>query len=155
METDHPDPEVLRRRLATHRLAVLATQGEAHPYTSLVSVSLTTDARALLFPTGRETRKFANLQRQPRVSLLLDNRDHAGAEPPYALTVLGDAHEVASDDPDRPALEAAYLERQPHLAGFLAQEGTALIRVELARVILVERFSEVQETTWPPPDDTR
>jgi len=56
METDHPDFEVLRRRLASHRLAVLATHGETYPYTSLVSVALTADARVLLFPTGRETR---------------------------------------------------------------------------------------------------
>jgi len=150
METDQPDFEVLRRRLASHRLAVLATHGEAHPYTSLVSVALTADARALLFPTGRETRKFANLLRQNRVSLLMDNRDHAGPEPPYALTVIGVAHEVPPDAPDRPDLEATYLLRQPHLAGFLAEAGTALVRIAIERVILVERFSEVQEATWPP-----
>lgn len=151
----HPDTEVLCGRLGSHRLAVLATHGDAYPYTSLVSVALTPDARAFLFPTGKETRKFANLQRQARVSLLLDNRDQTGPEPPYALTVLGVAREVPAEAPDRGALVAAYLERHPHLAGFLAEEGTALIRVELERVLLVERFSEVFETTWPPPADPR
>jgi nitroimidazol reductase NimA-like FMN-containing flavoprotein (pyridoxamine 5'-phosphate oxidase superfamily) len=151
METDRPDPDDLKRRLAAHPLAVLATHGAEYPYTSLVSVALTADARAFLFPTGRETRKFANLLRQARVSLLLDNRGGDLSDPPYAITVLGQASEVTPDAPDRGVLEAAYLERQPHLAGFLAGEGTALIRVELDRVILVERFSEVFETSWPPP----
>lgn len=150
MENRHHDPEDLKRRLASHRLAVLATHGDEVPYTSLVSVALTADARALLFPTGRETRKFANLVRHKKVSLLLDNREQTGPEPPYALTVIGEAHEVPRDAPERTALEATYLQRQPHLADFLAEAGTALIRIGIERVILVERFSEVHESPWPP-----
>lgn len=144
------DPELLRRRLASHPLAVLATHGAEYPYTSLVSVALTPDARAFLFPTGKETRKFANLQRQVRVSLLLDNRGQDQSDPPYAITVLGQAREVLAEAPDRGDLEAAYLRRHPHLAGFLAEARTALIRLEIERVILVERFSEVFEVPWPP-----
>jgi len=146
-----PDPGIIRRRLEAHPLAVLATHGVEYPYTSLVSVALTPDALAFLFPTGKETRKFANLLQQERVSLLLDNRDHSGTESPYALTVLGVARELVTEAPDRAVLEAAFLHRHPHLAGFLADGRTALIRLEIQRMILVEHFSEVHELPWPPP----
>lgn len=146
---DIPD-ETMIQKLRGHKFGVLATYGGEYPYTSLISVVVADDARHLIFPTDRQTRKYTNLLHEARVSVLLDNRAAVEKEPQtvYALTVLGSAREVAADA--RPAMQANYLHHHPHLAGFLAQPQTALIQVEIAKIILVEKFQEVREFAWPP-----
>lgn len=146
--TLRPDPKVLAR-LRRHDLGVLATYGGEHPYASLVSLVLSEDGLDLVFPTDRRTRKYANLRKEPRVSVLLDNRATAASRPAraYALTVLGRAGEVERDQ--RPTVRARFLARHPRLRRFLDRPGTALVRVRIERVLCVERFQDVQEIVWP------
>ncbi len=144
------DRNILKKRLDDHPLAVLATHGETFPYTSLVSVALTGDALAFLFPTKRNTRKYANLQGHGHVSLLLDNRERRETEVPYAITVMGVAREIPPGQ-ERELFAGRFLSRHPHLEGFLADQDTALIRMEIVQVNLVEQFSDLFEVTWPQP----
>ncbi|MEJ2188824.1 MAG: pyridoxamine 5'-phosphate oxidase family protein, partial [Acidobacteriota bacterium] len=72
-----PNPtELLRELLQGQLLGVLGTQHHGAPYTSLVAFTAIDDTRVLLFATSRSTRKFRNLQMEPRASLLIDNRDN-------------------------------------------------------------------------------
>ena len=70
---------ILQELCHTQPLAALATDAGSHPYASLVAVAVTNNLRSLYFATPRATRKWANLTRNPQVSLLLDNQRSAVA----------------------------------------------------------------------------
>lgn len=135
--------------LDEHGFGVLATSGTEYPYTSLLTIAVSGDHRYLLFPTLRETRKYANLLRDAHVSVLFDNRSTSAKcfEKLYALSVLGTAREV-----DSSMLEASkelFLLRHPHLHDFVAEPQTALIQVTFTKLILVEEFGKIQEFDCP------
>jgi hypothetical protein len=137
--------EGIARLLASQRFAVLSTAGSVYPYGTLIAYAATGDLRAILFATMRKTRKHRNMERDPRVSLLIDSRprrpdDIKDAE---ALTALGTAKEVHGKSLER--FTQLYLERHPYLADFIGDPHTALMRISVRRYILVRRFQEVFE----------
>ena len=148
MNAMNASPDVrsqLQELFATQRLAVLATDHNGQPYASLVAFAINAALRELFFATTRDTRKFANLQANPRVSLLIDNRanqvtDFSAA---VAVTVLGNSAELTG--PARRAGTALYLAKHPHLAEFVAAPSCALIRVRVQSFFLVSRFQNVVE----------
>ena len=125
-------------------LAVLSTQGEGQPYSSLVACAATPGLRELLFATTRETRKFHNLAAEPRVSLLIDNRANREADfqEAMAATAVGRAAEVEGND--LASLRGIYLAKHPYLEDFLVAPACALIRVQVETYYVVQRFQEVQ-----------
>lgn len=118
--------EIIRKLLAHQQLGVLATNADGAPHPSLVGFKALEDMRALLFVTGRATRKFGNLKRDNRASMLIDNRSHQGSDfrLAMALTAKGRAKEI--DSKARGAMMAAYIERFPHLEEFARSPGCAL-----------------------------
>jgi hypothetical protein len=95
--------------------------------------------------TGKSTRKYQNIIRDSRVSLLVDNRSnneedfHAAA----ALTVLGVAKNIESEE--RQEFETIYLERHPYLQKFLHAPTTSFIKIEVHCYLMVSRFQNVME----------
>jgi hypothetical protein len=139
-----PFPEEITRLLSHHRFGVLATYGEGYPYTSLITLVFSADFRHLLFPTLRETRKYANLRHEAKVSVLLDNRSFdKSPEKLYALTILGKAAET--DQGMVAEGKELFLQRHPHLAEFLALSQTALIQITVNKVILVKELQKIRE----------
>jgi heme iron utilization protein len=140
-----PIPDQLRELFASQRLAVLATDHDGQPYVSLVAFAVGDDLRELIFATNRDTRKFANLKANSRVSLLIDNRSNQVADfsRATAVTLLGVGEELT--EADRPVGEALYLAKHPHLAEFVTSPGCALVRVQLKSCYLVSRFQDVVE----------
>jgi nitroimidazol reductase NimA-like FMN-containing flavoprotein (pyridoxamine 5'-phosphate oxidase superfamily) len=136
----------LRQLFATQRLAVLATREEGgQPYANLMAFAVSDDLKSLLLATSRATRKYANLDSDPRVALLIDNRAHEASDihEAMAATVLGDAEEVAGVERDR--LLPIYLEKHPHLEAFATAPSCALFWVHVRSYYLVRRFQEVTE----------
>jgi nitroimidazol reductase NimA-like FMN-containing flavoprotein (pyridoxamine 5'-phosphate oxidase superfamily) len=129
----------------SQQLAVLATQQEGQPYASLVAFAATQNLKELLFATARSTRKFANLTRDSRVSLLVDSRSNRDADihQAMAVTAIGTAEELRETDRGR-YLEI-YLGKHPHLEEFVKAPSFALIRVRVASYNLVSRFQKVME----------
>ena len=143
---EHRTAFVLRERFAKQRLAVLTTVEEGgHPYANLMAFAASDDLKTLLLVTGRATRKYANLQADPRVALMIDNRSHQPSDihEAVAVTVLGDAEEVSGAERDR--LLSTYVDRHPHLADFASSPSSALFRVDVRSYYLVRRFQEVTE----------
>ena len=68
--------EILLELFSSQKLAVLGTHQSGQPYGSLVAFAATADLKNLVFATTRATRKFANLQADSRVSMVLDNRSN-------------------------------------------------------------------------------
>jgi nitroimidazol reductase NimA-like FMN-containing flavoprotein (pyridoxamine 5'-phosphate oxidase superfamily) len=137
--------ETIAAILESQRLAVLATQGAARPYASLVAFAATADLRHLLFATGRATRKYANLLKNPGVAMVVDTRTNQGADfaDAAAVTVLGDVEEVAGRE--LMDLRDLFLRKHPSLRDFAESPTTALVRVNVETYLVVSRFQNVQE----------
>ena len=85
--------EILRELFASQKLAILGTHQGGQPYGSLVAFAVSPDLKNLFFATTRATRKFANLQADSRVSMVLDNRSNRVIDfrKAVAATALGRA----------------------------------------------------------------
>jgi uncharacterized protein YhbP (UPF0306 family) len=139
--------EKIRGLFVSQQLAVLATRQGGQPYTSLVAFAFSDDLRQLFFATTRATRKFSNLQAEPRVSLLIDNRSDDFREA-IAVTALGRAQEVSLSQ--RPALLGLYLDRHADLKEFVTAPTCALLQVEVTSYSLVSRFQNVVDILIEP-----
>ncbi|MBE0480578.1 MAG: pyridoxamine 5'-phosphate oxidase family protein [Dehalococcoidia bacterium] len=119
----------LRILFASQQLAVLATQSEGQPYCNLVAFAGTDDLKYLVFVTNRDTRKYANIERDGNVALLIDNRTNRPSDlkTGIAVTALGLAGEALGDE--RARLAAVYSAKHPNLTDFLNSPGQALIKV--------------------------
>jgi nitroimidazol reductase NimA-like FMN-containing flavoprotein (pyridoxamine 5'-phosphate oxidase superfamily) len=131
--------------LGSQRLAVLATEADGTPYSSLIAFAASPDFGFLVFATPRLTRKFSNLCRNPHVALLVDNRsnreeDFANAA---AVTVLGTAREAEGER--REDCLALFLGKHPYLASFARSPGCAILRVDVESCHVVNRFQPVTD----------
>lgn len=145
--------KILQELLNSQRLAVLATlmsDQRSRPYSNLIAFAATDDLKEILFATTRATRKFANLTKDPRVSLLIDNRRNQETDfgAASAVTVLGTAGEVLG--PERDAYLQLFLKKHPYLEEFVTAPTCALIRVKVEKFIMVTQFQEVREI-YPAP----
>jgi heme iron utilization protein len=145
MSTDIDIRPVLSALLASQRFAVLATDDRGQPFASLMAFAATEDLRHMVFLTERTTRKYANLRFNPRVALLIDDRENKGSdtEDSVVVTAMGEADEL---DPDAgaPLLEL-FLARHPYLAAFAASPTCAIVGVKLSSYQLVSHFQQVVE----------
>jgi len=130
------------RILASQQLGVLATYGSEYPYTTLIAYAFTDDLKYVLFATTRNTRKYANIQNNPNISMLIDNRTNRAVDfsNAQALTVLGKAEEISDDE--KPKYTTIYLQRHPYLKEFVMNPDCALMRIQSHKYILVRRFQE-------------
>lgn len=130
--------------------AVLATESNGQPYTSLIAYALTPDAHGLIFITPRSTRKYRNIMKNRQVSLLLDTRtntpeDYMTAE---SITVLGKAFPVRKGEKWN-RLAKIFTRKHPYLKKIVSSPETALVLVEMSVCIHVTRFQSV--TIWEAP----
>ena len=140
--------KVLKDLFVSQRLAVLSTQGQGQPYSSLVAFAEADDLRTLLFATLRSTRKFSNLTEDHRVAMLVDSRSNRESDfhNAVAVTAVGRAEEATGVDRER--LMEVYLLKHPHLADFAASPGNALVRVSIDDYV-VSRFQRVLSLRMP------
>ena len=90
---------LLPRLLETQKYAVLATDNHGQPYTSLMAFSVTEDLQSFILMTERGRLKYENLIANPRVAIMIDNRENLGSdlEEAVAVTAQGLAEEIAGD----------------------------------------------------------
>lgn len=140
--------EAIQKLLKAEKLAVLATQGFGAPHASLMAFLPTEDLGKIYLITPRDTEKYRNLQKEKRVSLLVDNRCRADGDVLHmeALTIDGKARELEPDEKARHLL--AFLERYPSMDRFARSEQCVMLCVEVSRYSLVSRLEEIQE--WRP-----
>ena len=132
------------------RLAVLSTRNAEQPYSNLICFVASDDLRHILFATTRSTRKYANLMREARVALLVDNRSNDPADTfrALAVTALGVARELEGTEAEQ--ARETYVARHPHLEEFVSSPSTALLRLDVEKYILVRRFQDVTELRVSP-----
>jgi nitroimidazol reductase NimA-like FMN-containing flavoprotein (pyridoxamine 5'-phosphate oxidase superfamily) len=143
--TNEVSSQMLQELFAAQRSAVLATTENGQPYLSLMAFATTSDLQYLLVATYRATRKYRNIEADPRVALLVDNRTNqpTDTEQAMAVTALGAAKEVGAAEKDR--FLQIYLAKHPHLEKFVTSPECALIEVEVERYFVVSNFQEIRE----------
>ena len=142
--------ENLKGLFASQRLAVLATQSEGQPYTSLVAFTASEDLKRLFFATTRTTRKYANLNADSRVAMLIDNRSNQATDFRWAkaVTATGTAEELAGHE--REEASKRYLVKHPHLEEFVSSPNCALLRISVDRYCVASSFQKVIEVHVKP-----
>ena len=126
--------------------AVLATELDGQPYTSMIAYALTPDKKGIVFATPRKTQKYKNILKNNRVSLLIDTRsntekDYMSAE---SLTIIGNAKRVRKGG-KWSALAGVLMRKHPNLNEIIRSPETKLIFVKITRCIHVTRFQTVSE----------
>ena len=126
--------------------AVLATESDGQPYTSMIAYALTPDRKGIIFSTPRKTQKYANILKNNRVSILIDTRsntekDYMSAE---SLTILGDAMPVRKGR-RWSELAGVLIQKHPALNTIICSPETKLIFIKISRCIHVARFQTVSE----------
>ena len=133
----------LRELFFDQKLAVLSTSDKGKPYCSLVAFMTTDDLKQIIFATSRSTRKFDNLDKEPAVCILIDNRSNTELdfEEGIAVTVLGEAHELHGAEKE--IFREKYISRYPHLKEFVTSPTCAMLRVDIRQFNVVSRFQNV------------
>jgi nitroimidazol reductase NimA-like FMN-containing flavoprotein (pyridoxamine 5'-phosphate oxidase superfamily) len=136
---------LIRELFESQKLAVLATQNKGQPYANLIAFAASDDLKSLYFATGRATRKYANIEADARVTVLIDNRSNEDSDfsQAAAVTATGRAKEVG--DSARDEVLAIYLAKHPMLEEFVRSPSCALLKVEVQTYYLVRRFQNVME----------
>jgi len=132
----------LRNLLDSQKLGVLATNKEGQPHNRLVAVAGTADLNCLLFCTSRTTNKYENIQIDPRVSLLLDDRSNMKSDFTNALAVTALGTATEPEPIDRDTLVSIYINKHPDLKDFVHSQDSALIRINV-KEYTISGFTDV------------
>jgi nitroimidazol reductase NimA-like FMN-containing flavoprotein (pyridoxamine 5'-phosphate oxidase superfamily) len=121
--------EIIGAVLNAAGFAVLATESNGQPHTSLVAVTPTRDFRQIIFATYRNTLKYNNLSGNNKVALLMEdgNCNSEGLKGSVVLTIVGHAEEISPEENEEPF--RAHLKRHPELESFMHSPDCVLVRV--------------------------
>jgi uncharacterized pyridoxamine 5'-phosphate oxidase family protein len=134
--------ELLREIVSTQYFAVLNTIGQGLPHSNLVSFAATEDLKSLVFVTGRNTRKYRNIQDNHNISLLIDNRTNRPSDTSQAIAIA--AIGIAREEIDnRSLLRDIFLARHPQLRHFVEAPDSAIMLVTIRKYI-VAAFDKTQ-----------
>lgn len=148
-DKDKTQEERIREMCEGQSFAVLATQGAGQPYASLIGFAANADLTHLVFATPKKTRKYALLEQENRVALLVDNRSSMpnNINNLSALTITGKAS-ILSEPEEIKTWGELLANKHPYLRDFLASPDTAVVLVEVYQYLCVQKFQNVSE--WVP-----
>lgn len=135
--------EKIETLLESQRFAVIATQGEIEPYTNLVAFICSKDLKQIIFATSKNTKKYNNIIKNSKMSMLIDNRGNKPDDIKNAVvvTAVGIADELKHDINFYKNL---YLKKHPYLEDFIKSPDTVLINLMVERFLLVDHFQNVK-----------
>ena len=134
----------IRELIENNDLCVLATVAGTAPHCSLMSYAAAEDVREIYMVTHKNTKKFANLEGNPGISLLIDSRETDQGERRHmarALTVTG-VYEKVKDEPKNGEMRRRLLERHPHLKNFIDDPQAQFILVRVKAFQLLEGVAD-------------
>jgi len=131
--------------LERNRLAVLATQLNGQPHTSLIAFTSFEGLRFLAFATYRSTLKYKSILEDRRVAILIEDRDGDAAglsDQGLVLTAIGEAIKTSGED--RQAHIMKHLARHPELEKFLMSTDCEFVLVGIHSYQVVRGIDDVQ-----------
>lgn len=134
---------VIKEILTSQHFAVIATESNHQPYTSLVSFVSSPDIQHIYFPTKKETQKYLNIKINTSIAILIDNRENTPSDLSNAITVtaLGSAQEIINE---KESIKKLFLQKHPELSDFLSEPSCILIDVSVETYQIVQKFGLVQ-----------
>lgn len=146
MKLECKEPEtVLTELLQQQKLGVLATTIADTPHTSIVAFACSTNQKMVYFGTPIATIKFRNIEQNPRVELLIDNRQNLSRDFSEAAAVSCVGKATILKEQAREEGCVMLSAKHPELAHFFAAPTCALISISIEKYSLVVRFQEVIE----------
>ena len=129
--------------LASQKIAVLGTSQADEPYSCLVAFAITDDLKEAIFATMRQRLKYRNIMANPRVTLIVDNRDTKDSDfnDTTSITMVGTAQDIQGVD--RELYAELLVKRHPSLTDFVESPHCAIIRVEIDKLYIVSEFESV------------
>lgn len=125
----------IRQLLADATMGVLATAGPEGPLTSLMAFAVESPS-CLVMATLPDTRKWRNMLADPRISLLVDDRETALDRGSVRALTLAGRHEPGTEAQRQAGFDVLG-RRHPHLAGLLARPEIAFIRLQVTSYLLL------------------
>lgn len=134
MSTEHSLTHALRELLQQQRTAALGTlSADGAPFVSLVPYAIDAQQACLVIHVSGLAAHTGNLQREPRVSLLVQHNAMA-QEPVHALprvTLLAHAELLPPEAPEALDCRAVYLQRFPEAQPMTALGDFRFVRLHL------------------------
>jgi nitroimidazol reductase NimA-like FMN-containing flavoprotein (pyridoxamine 5'-phosphate oxidase superfamily) len=137
--------EKIRTVIQTSGFAVLATEGNGQPHTSLIAITQFGNFNQIIFATYRNTLKYRNLSHNNKVAVLIEGEyfNLKGLKESVVLTIIGHTEEISKAGNEAPY--QAHLKRHPEMESFMLSPDCVLIRV-IARSYQV--VYGIDDTAW-------
>lgn len=131
----------LKNILKKQKFAVIATQNKNEPYTSLVTFLAREDFKKIYFPTSKNTKKYENLSKNSKISILIDNRENKPKDikNAIAVTAVGKSKETKDDK-----IVNNFLKKHPYLKDFINSKDCIMIEINVEKYIVVDNFQNVK-----------
>jgi len=142
--------EYIEDVLKLNKFAVLATEGDGQPHTSLIAITPFGSFRQLIFATYRNTLKYRNLSQNRKVAVLIESEDvnMKGLRKSIVLTIIGHTEEISRGENE--AAYQAHLKRHPEMESFMLSSDCALILVIAQSYQVVYGIDDIK---WITADD--
>jgi nitroimidazol reductase NimA-like FMN-containing flavoprotein (pyridoxamine 5'-phosphate oxidase superfamily) len=136
--------DTILRVLERNRHAVLATQRDGQPHASLMAFTPLDGLRFLAFATYRETIKYQNIGQDPRVAILVEDREGDARYLGQRLVLTAIGKVIETPEEERQAHIAKHLTRHPDLHDFLGSSECVFIRVAVHAYQVVGGIDDVK-----------
>ena len=145
--------EYIESIIKTSRFAVLATESDGQPHTSLIAITPADGFRQLIFATYRNTRKYRNLLHNSKVALLIEGEyvNINGLKEKVVLSIIGHTEDISIAE--NKAAFKAHLMRHPQMESFMLSSDCALIKVIAKSYQFVSGIDEIRWITADDLDD--
>jgi len=142
--------EYIEGALQTSRFAVLATESNGQPHTSLIAITPFGSSRKLIFATYRNTLKYRNLVHNSKVAVLIESGDviMKDLQKSIVLTIIGQTEEISREENE--AAYQAHLKQHPQMESFMLSSDCALILVSAQSYQVVFGTDDIK---WITADD--
>ena len=142
--------EYIESVFQTSRFAVLATEADGQPHTSLIAITPVDGFRQLIFATYRNTLKYRNIMNNSKVAVLIEGEhvNMTGLKEKVVLTIIGQTEDssIAKNE----AAFQAHLKRHPQMESFMLSPDCALVLVIARSYQVVYGIDDIR---WITADD--
>jgi len=146
--------EFIEGILKTSGFAVLATEGNGQPHTSLIAITQFGDFRQIIFATYRNTLKYRNLSQNNKVAVLIEGEylNLKGLKENVVLTIIGRTEVISKAENE--AAYQAHLKRHPEMESFMLSSDCTLIMVIAQSYQIVNGIDDIRWITADELDST-
>ena len=146
--------EYIEAVLKTSSFAVLATEGNGQPHTSLIAITPFENFRQIIFATYRNTLKYRNLSDNNKVAVLIEGGYFImkGLKESVVLTIIGHTEEISIAENEAPY--QSHLNRHPEMGSFMLSSDCVLIRVIAQSYQVVYGIDDIRWITADELDST-